>query len=70
MRRSRLLAIIAPAVALIVSACSFGSSPGSATVATPAADATASATPASALATAATGPKPAALPGSQRRAPR
>ncbi len=62
MRRSRLLAIIAPAVALIVSACSFGSSPGSATVATPAADATASATPASALATAATGPKPAALP--------
>jgi len=61
MRRGGLPAIISLAVALAVSACSFGSSPGS-TVVTPAADAATSASPASALATAATGPKPAALP--------
>jgi poly-gamma-glutamate capsule biosynthesis protein CapA/YwtB (metallophosphatase superfamily) len=61
MRRSALLAIIGPAVALVVSACSIGGPPGS-TVVTPAADSATSASPASALATAATGPKPAALP--------
>jgi hypothetical protein len=61
MRRGGLPAIISLGVALAVSACSFGSSPGS-TVVTPDADAATSANPASALATAATGPKPAALP--------
>jgi poly-gamma-glutamate capsule biosynthesis protein CapA/YwtB (metallophosphatase superfamily) len=61
MRRSGLLAIIAPAVALVASACSIGGPPGS-TVVTSAADPSTSASPASALATAATGPKPAALP--------
>ena len=64
MRRSGLLAITGLAVALVVSACSIGGSPGS-TVVTSAADSSTSASPASALATAATaatGPKPAALP--------
>ena len=61
MRRSGLLALVGPAVALVVSACSIGGSPGS-TAVTPAADSSTSASPASALATAATGPKPAALP--------
>ncbi|HWM98818.1 MAG TPA: CapA family protein, partial [Streptosporangiaceae bacterium] len=61
MWRSGLLVIIGPALALVVSACSFGGSSGD-TVVTPAADAATSASPASALATAATGPKPAALP--------
>src|SRR5947209_6449497 len=61
MRRGGLVAIISLAVALVVSACSFGGSPGS-TVVTSAADSATSASPASAVATAATGPKPAALP--------
>src|SRR4029077_3711444 len=58
MRRSGLLALVGLAVTLVVSACSIGGSPGSPAV-TSAAD---SFTPASALATAATGLKPAALP--------
>ncbi|MFI5083411.1 MAG: hypothetical protein ACHQCE_20250, partial [Streptosporangiales bacterium] len=61
MRRSGLPAIIAAAVALVVSACSIGGSPGS-TVVTSAADSSTSASAASALATVATGPKPDALP--------
>jgi poly-gamma-glutamate capsule biosynthesis protein CapA/YwtB (metallophosphatase superfamily) len=68
MRRGGLLAITSLAVALAASACSFGGSPGS-TVVTSAADSTTSTTsttsasPASALATAVTGPKPAAVTG-------
>jgi hypothetical protein len=45
MRRSGLLAIIAPAVALVASACSIGGTPGS-TVVTSAADSSTSASPA------------------------
>ena len=45
MRRSGLLAIIAPAVALVASSCSIGGTPGS-TVVTSAADSSTSASPA------------------------
>ncbi len=61
MRRSRLFAILSPAVALVVSACSSGSPPGG-TAASPAADATGSARPAATLAASAAMPRPAALP--------
>jgi poly-gamma-glutamate capsule biosynthesis protein CapA/YwtB (metallophosphatase superfamily) len=61
MRRGGLLAFTGLVLALVVSACSFGGSPGS-TAVTPDADAASTASPASAVATAATGPKPAALP--------
>jgi len=58
MRRSRGLAILGPAVALVVSACSLGHAPGG----TPTADATSSANPAATGATTAASPRPAALP--------
>jgi poly-gamma-glutamate capsule biosynthesis protein CapA/YwtB (metallophosphatase superfamily) len=60
MRRSGLLAFTGLAVALVVSACSIGSSPGG-TAASPAADSAGSARPAAPLATAAT-QRAAALP--------
>ena len=60
MRRSGLLAFTGLVLALVVSACSFGSSPGG-TVVSPAADSAGSARPAAALATAAT-QRAAALP--------
>jgi hypothetical protein len=60
MRRSRLFAILGPAVALVVSACSAGSSRG-ATAPSPASDAAASARPAVTLSTVGAA-NPAALP--------
>jgi poly-gamma-glutamate capsule biosynthesis protein CapA/YwtB (metallophosphatase superfamily) len=60
MRRSRLLVILVPAVALAAAACSAGSSPG-ATAPSPAADAAASARPAVTLSTVGAA-NPAALP--------
>jgi len=60
MRRSRLLAILAPAVALAAAACSGGGSPAG-TAASPAVDGTASASPAVTLTTAGAA-NPAALP--------
>jgi len=60
MRRSRLLAILVPAVALAVAACSAGGSPAG-PAASPAVDATASASPAVTLTTAGAA-NPAALP--------
>ena len=60
MRRSGLLAFVGLAVALVVSACSFGSSPGG-TAASPAADSAGSGRPAATLASAAT-QRAAALP--------
>jgi poly-gamma-glutamate capsule biosynthesis protein CapA/YwtB (metallophosphatase superfamily) len=61
MRRSRLSLIVGPAVALVVSACSFGNTPGG-TVTPPAVGATGSASPAATVATSAATSRPAALP--------
>jgi Bacterial capsule synthesis protein PGA_cap len=58
MRHSRGFAILGPAVALVVSACSLG---GASTPASPTAGATSSASPAATVATS-TSPRPAALP--------
>ena len=58
MRRSRLFAIIAPAVALVISACSSGHTP-SGTVFSPTAEPTSSASPAATLATSTAPPRPA-----------
>ena len=60
MRRSRLLAVLVPAVALAAAACSSGGSPGG-TAASPTANATGSASPAVTLTTGGA-PNPAALP--------
>src|SRR5690348_4976110 len=61
MRRSRLFAILSPAVALVISACSSGHAP-SGTVFSPTAEPTRSATPAATLATSAATPRPSAPP--------
>jgi poly-gamma-glutamate capsule biosynthesis protein CapA/YwtB (metallophosphatase superfamily) len=61
MRCSRLSLIVGPAVALVVSACSFGNTPGG-TVTPPAVGATGSASPAATVATSAATSRPAALP--------
>jgi hypothetical protein len=61
MRRSRLFAILSPAVALVISACSSGHAP-SGTVFSPTAEPTRSATPAATLATSAAAPRPSAPP--------
>ena len=61
MRRSRLFAILGPAVALVISACSSGQTP-SGTVFSPTAEPTSSASPAATLATSTATPRPAARP--------
>jgi poly-gamma-glutamate capsule biosynthesis protein CapA/YwtB (metallophosphatase superfamily) len=61
MRRSRLFAILGPAVALVVSACSSGHAPGG-TAVSPTVDAARSARPPAAPATSAATTHPAALP--------
>jgi len=61
MRRSRLFAILAPAVALVISACSSGPT-SSGTVFSPTAEPTSSATPAATLATSPATPRPTARP--------
>jgi hypothetical protein len=61
MRRSRLFAILSPAVALVISACSSGHAP-SGTVLSPTAKPTSSASPAATLATSAATPRPSAPP--------
>ena len=58
MRRSRLFAILSPAVALVISACSSGHTP-SGTVFSPTAEPTSSASPAATLATSTAPPRPA-----------
>jgi len=58
MRRSRLFAVLGPAVALVVSACSAGHTPGG----TPTAGTSGSARPAATLSSSAESPRPAALP--------
>jgi poly-gamma-glutamate capsule biosynthesis protein CapA/YwtB (metallophosphatase superfamily) len=61
MRRSRLFAILSPAVALVIAACSSGHA-SSGTVFSPTAEPTSSASPAATLATSSATPRPSAPP--------